>query len=74
MPASEIRQEYDHVTMLRQSFTAEERNALLRQGEKQIRDSVPSLGILEKADENARRFFASVFGKMGFETVDVVFR
>ena len=74
MPASEIRQEYDHVTMLRQSFTAEERNALLRQGEKQIRDSVPSLGILEKADENARRFFESVFQKMGFEFVEVSFR
>ena len=74
MPASEIRVEYDHVTMLRQSFSAEERNTLLRQGEKQIRDSVPSLGILEKADENARRFFESVFQKMGFETVDVSFR
>ena len=74
MPASEIRLEYDHVTMLRQSFSAEERNALLRQGEKQIRDSVPSLGILEKADENARRFFESVFLKMGFETVEVSFR
>ena len=74
MPASEIRLEYDHVTMLRHSFSAEERNNLLRQGEKQIRDSVPSLGILEKADENARRFFESVFLKMGFETVDVSFR
>ena len=74
MPASEIRQEYDHVTMLRQSYTAEERTALLRQGEKQIRDSVPSLGILEKADENARRFFESVFQKMGFESVEVSFR
>ena len=55
------------------SFSAEDRNALLRQGEKQIRSSVPSLGILEKADENARRFFESVFQKMGFETVEVVF-
>ena len=74
IPVSEIREEYDQVTMLRHSFSAEERNALLRQGEKQIRDSVPSLGILEKADENARRFFESVFGKMGFETVEVSFR
>ena len=73
MPASEIREEYDHVTMLRQSFTAEERNALLRQGEKQIRSSVPSLGILEMAEENARRFFESVFTKMGFTSVEVVF-
>ena len=74
MPASEIREEYDHVTMLRHSFSAEERNALLRQGEKQIRSSVPSLGILEKAEENARRFFESVFQKMGFETVEVAFK
>ena len=74
IPASEIREEYDHVTMLRSSFSVEERNALLRQGEKQIRDSVPSLGILEKADENARRFFESVFAKMGFASVEVVFR
>ena len=73
MPASEIREEYDHVTMLRHSFSAEERNALLRQGEKQIRDSVPSLGILEKAEENGRRFFESVFTKMGFTSVEVVF-
>ena len=74
IPASEIREEYDHVTMLRSSFTVEERNALLRQGEKQIRDSVPSLGILEKAEENAVRFFESVFMKMGFSTVDVSFK
>ena len=73
MPASEIREEYDHVTMLRHSFSAEERNELLRQGEKQIRSSVPSLGILEKAEENARRFFESVFTKMGFTSVEVVF-
>jgi len=41
--------------------------------EKQIRSSVPSLGILEKAEENARRFFESVFTKMGFTSVEVVF-
>lgn len=74
IPASEIRQEYDQVTMFRHSFSAEERNALLRQGEKQIRESVPSIGILPKAEENARKFFESVFAKMGFATVNVIFR
>ena len=74
IPASEIRQEYEHVTMLRSSFSAEDRNALLRQGEKQIRESVPSLGILPKAEENARKFFESVFAKMGFTSVEVTFR
>lgn len=74
IPPSEIRVEFDHVTLLRSDFSAEERNALLRQGENQIRASVPTLGILEKAEENARRFFESVFSKMGFTSVEVVFK
>ena len=74
MPPSEIKLEYDQVSMLRSSFTAQERNLLLRQGEKQIRDSVPSLGILEKAEENARAFFVSLFSKMGFSSIEVIFK
>ena len=74
IPASEVRLEYDQVTLLRSSFSAQERNLLLRQGEQQIRDSVPTLGILEKAEENATLFFQSLFSKMGFETVRVIFR
>lgn len=74
IPASEVRLEYDQVTLLRSSFSAQERNDLLRQGEAQIRQSVPSLGILEKAEENATLFFESLFSKMGFETVNVRFK
>lgn len=74
MPASEIRQEYDQVTLLRSGFTVQERNALLRQGERQIRASVPSLGILQKAEENARKFFESTFYGLGFQTVEVIFK
>ena len=73
IPASEIRQEYDQVTLLRSSFSAQERNLLLRQGERQIRESVPSLGILEQAEENATLFFTSLFSKMGFSTIEVKF-
>jgi hypothetical protein len=74
IPASEIRQEYDQVTLLRSSFSAQERNLLLRQGERQIRESVLSLGILEKAEENATLFFTSLFSKMGFSTIEVKFK
>ena len=74
IPPSEIRQEYDQVTLLRSDFSAKERNNLLRQGERQIRASVASLGILPKAEENARKFFESVFYKMGFTTVEIVFK
>ena len=74
IPASEIRQEFDQVTLRRSDFSAQERNELLRQGERQIRRSVPSLGILQKAEENARKFFSSAFEKLGFTTVEVVFK
>ncbi|MBQ3882322.1 MAG: DUF4230 domain-containing protein [Bacteroidales bacterium] len=74
IPSSEVRLEYDQVTLLRSSFSAQERNLILRQGEKSIRDSVPSLGILEKAEENARLFFEALFSKMGFTTVEVIFK
>lgn len=74
IPPSEIREEYEQVTLLRWDFTNKERNDLLRQGEKQIRASVPSLGILPKAEDNARKLFESVFYKMGFRTVEVVFK
>jgi len=73
IPPAEIRHEYDQVTLLRSEFSAKDRNDLLQQGEKQILAGVPSLGILPKAEENARKFFESVFYRMGFSTVIVVF-
>lgn len=74
IPASEIREEFDKVTLLRSDFSVNERNALLRQGERQIRRSVPSLGILPKAEENAEAFFRSVFSEMGYTDINVVFK
>lgn len=74
IPASEIREEFDKVTLLRSDFSVNERNALLRQGERQIRRSVPSLGILPKAEENAEAFFRSVFSEMGYTDITVVFK
>jgi len=74
IPPSEIREEYEQVTLLRADFSNKERNDLLRQGERQIRASVPSLGILPKAEDNARKLFESMFYKMGFTTVEVVFK
>lgn len=74
IPASEVRLEYDQVTLLRSSFSAQERNLILRQGEKSIRESVPSLGILEKAEENAVLFFQSLFSRMGFSEIEVLFK
>jgi hypothetical protein len=73
MPAEKIKLEYEKVGMLRSNFTTEDRNNLLRQGEKAIMDDAENLGILKDAEENARLFFESLLKQVGFETVTVKF-
>ena len=57
-----------------QGFILSELNDLLRQGEKQILDSVPDLGIMEDAKQNARLFFEPLFKRLGFTSVQVDFK
>ena len=73
MPAEKIKLEYEKVGTLRSNFTTEDRNNLLRQGEKAIMDDAENLGILKDAEENARLFFESLLKQVGFETVTVKF-
>lgn len=55
-------------------FTLGDVNNLLRQGEEQIRQSVPELGILDDAKRNARLFFEPLFKHLGFAVVQVNFK
>jgi hypothetical protein len=73
MPAEKIKLEYEKVGTLRSNFTTEDRNNLLRQGEKAILDDAANLGILKDAEENARLFFESLLKQVGFETITVKF-
>ncbi len=59
---------------IRHPFTAEERNAVLIQGEKSIRDNIGQYGILEDAETNASEFVKMVFSKAGIYDVTVKFR
>lgn len=72
-PESE-KKEWEKVGLLRSNFTAEERNLVLREGEKSIREDVKKLGILEDAEKNARSFFQSLFKSMGYQSVVVNFK
>ncbi len=74
IPPAGIKEEYGHVSFFRSEFSAAERNNLMKQGERQIKRTVPSLGILPKAEENGRAFFESVFKKMGFTDIEVVYQ
>ena len=73
LPPEEIRLEYEDVTGFRQKFSDRERQALLKQGERDIVRDIPSLGILAEAEENALEFFRPMLEQMGFENVQISF-
>lgn len=62
---------YSESTGLRTNFTPEERNALLAQGEKEIRKSVPTMGILKDAETNGKAFLEQLLKQWGYEDIDV---
>ena len=73
IPPDKVKLAYRRVGVLRKDFTAEERNALVRQGEADILKDVGNMGILQEAEANAVEFFTSAFKQLGFENVQVNF-
>ena len=74
MSAEDIKLEYSKVSGLRTGFNTDERNRLLKQGEKAIMDDAPNLGIYEDAKENATDFFKALLSHSGFENINVCFK
>lgn len=74
MAAEDIKLEYAKVSGMRTGFNTDERNDLLKQGEKAILEDAPNLGIFEDAKENATEFFKALLAQCGYETVDVRFK
>lgn len=73
MPADETVLVYDQISFFRSSFSAEERNALLKQGEADIAADIYNMGILDDAEENVADFFSAMLYQMGFKNVTVNF-
>ena len=74
MAAEDVKLEYSKVSGLRTDFNTDERNDLLKQGEKAILDDAPNLGIYEDAKENASDFFKALLANCGFENVNISFK
>jgi hypothetical protein len=74
MSAEDIKLVYSKVSGLRTGFNTDERNSLLKQGEKAIMDDAPNLGIYEDAKENATDFFKALLAHSGFENINVCFK
>jgi hypothetical protein len=49
-------------------------NQILRAGEQQILESVPTLGIIDEAKQKARMFFEPALKHLGFNSVYVSFK
>ena len=73
IPIDEVEILYEK-TKHSKGFTLADLNEILRQGEAQISASVPDLGILEDAKQNARLFFEPLFKRLGFTSVQVEFK
>ena len=73
IPPEQIRLEYEDVTGFRQHFSDQERQALLRQGEREIVRDLPKLGILAEAESNAEEFFRPMLEQMGFDNIQIRF-
>jgi len=73
MPAEETQTVFENYGFLRSRFNAEEQNYILQLGEKNIREDVPNLGILQDAEKNVTEVFTTMLSQMGFENININF-
>ena len=73
MPADETYTVFERYGFFRDRFSADEQNQILQLGEKNIREDVPNLGILEDAEKNVTEIFTAMLSQMGFEKINIMF-
>jgi len=71
IPPEGIKTEYEETGVLRDKFKASDRDALAVQAEKQIRNSIESLGILQQAKVNTSLFVTNFLKKIGYENISI---
>jgi len=69
-----VRTEMENVNGFRQSFTQQEKNNFMRQGEQSIRKDIKETKILKDAEQSASNFLTDFYKQLGFETVIVKHR
>ena len=74
MPVDETQTVFENYGFFRSKFSADEQNHILELGEKDIREDVPNLGILEDAEKNVKEIFTAMLTQMGFETININFK
>ena len=59
---------------LRSEFTQEEKNRILAEGEKNIRENLKETSIIGHAKNNAEVFIENFYKELGYKDVDIEFR
>ena len=71
LPPEKIKVQYEDVSGFRTSFSSSERDVLAVQAEKQIRNSIDSLGILPQAKANTALLLHNMLSNLGFEEITI---
>lgn len=69
----DIKTVYEDVSLFRTKFTSQEKNELAIQAENQIKESVPSLGVLVTAETNASLFVDNFLENLGYKNISINF-
>ncbi|MDR1554005.1 MAG: DUF4230 domain-containing protein [Prevotellaceae bacterium] len=73
MKPDDIELVYEKTALTRFSYSNAERDMIMAQGEKDIKDKVPEMGILADAEKNAKFFLEAFFSQAGFSIIEIKF-
>ncbi|ULQ58123.1 DUF4230 domain-containing protein [Flavihumibacter rivuli] len=73
MPPEKIKVEYEEIGMFRMEFDNTERDALLSQAEKQVRDAIPQMGIYDQTMVNTKNALTGILRQIGYDEVQIRF-
>ncbi|MDR2684955.1 MAG: DUF4230 domain-containing protein [Prevotellaceae bacterium] len=73
MKPDDIELVYEKTAITRFAFSATERDMIMTQGEKDIKESIPKMGILADAEKNAKLFLEAFLSQAGFSIIDIKF-
>lgn len=73
IPPEKIITAYEEVSTFREPFSSSERDALAVQAEKQIRNSVDSLGILFQAKANTGMLVGNLLKQLGYQQITITY-
>jgi hypothetical protein len=74
MRPGDMKEVYNETGVLRDAFSADEKEKFLAQGQKDIMDKLEEIGILKKAGVYARSLLESWLKMLGFKEITIIFK